>query len=469
MGKRRGRYKKVLDSLTIEDLSAEGKGVARHEGKVYFVQGGIPGDVADVVVNRDKKDFGEGKIGTLHKPSEHRKEAFCMHFGLCGGCKWQHLDYSQQLIFKENIVAQAFQRIGKLEFPPILPIMGCEETTYFRNKLEFTFTSKRWLEKREVENEERLAHRNGLGFFVPGHYDKVVSVEHCHLEPDPSNQIRNAVLQYCIEKELSFYDLYKKQGLLRNLMIRVASTGEVLVLLVAYEDNADVQGVLDFIQSEFPQITSLHFIANDKVNDTYYDREVRLVSGKPYIEEQLGHCRFRIGPKSFFQTNSRQAKLLYDKVVELADLKGDEVVYDLYSGVGSISIYLADKCKSVLGIEEVVAAVADARANAGLNEAANCEFIDGDVRKILDASVLERYGKPDVIVTDPPRAGMHPDVVETLLEAEAERIIYVSCNPSTQARDLQKLAEKYRIETVQPVDMFPHTPHIENICAMRLK
>jgi 23S rRNA (uracil1939-C5)-methyltransferase len=456
--------------VEITAISSDGRGIAKVEGKVIFVAFGVPGDTATVNILRSKKNYAEAVIESLKQPSALRSEAVCSHFGICGGCKWQHVQYAEQLVFKRQIVEDAFSKIGKLKDVLIPDVLGCTNNYYYRNKLEFAFTDRRWLTNEEIATGQTFEHRNALGFHVPENFRGVIDVKHCYLQADPSNAIRLAVKEYAIQNNLPFFNLSKQEGLLRNLMIRTTTTGELLVLLSFFENRPkEIEGIMNFIATRFPQITSLQYVINAKGNDTIYDLEPLVFKGGAHMIEQLGSYKFKIGPKSFFQTNSVQAKVLYDITREFARLKKEDVVYDLYTGVGSIAIYVSDACAKVTGIEQVEAAIEDARGNARLNDVTNCNFVAGDVRMILKPDFIVEHGKPDVIITDPPRAGMHEDVVKTLLLAEAPRIVYVSCNPATQARDLQLLSDKYEVKKVQPVDMFPHTTHIENVALLELK
>lgn len=456
--------------VEITAMSSEGLGIAKQDGKVIFTAFGVPGDKVKVNIKRSKKNYSDATISELYEPSALRTTAPCPHFGVCGGCKWQHIQYPAQLKFKRDIVNDAFTKIGKVEFPEIPATVGCEQNYYYRNKLEFTFTDRRWISDEEVKAGTEFEHRNGLGFHVPGNFWGVIDVERCYLQADPSNNIRIAVRDYALANNIPFFNLHKQFGYLRNLLIRTTSTGELLVLLSVYEDRPEeLKGIMEFILKEFPQVTSLQYVVNPKRNDTIYDLDIQVYHGRAYIIEQLGDYKFKIGPKSFFQTNSAQGKLLYDITKEYAALKPDDIVYDLYTGVGSIGIYVSDACKSVTGIEQIEDAIRDAKENATMNGITNCSFYAGDVRMVLNPEFIAANGKPSVVITDPPRAGMHEDVVNTLLELAAPRIVYVSCNPSTQARDLQLLDAKYKVVKVQPVDMFPNTTHIENVAVLELK
>ena len=456
----------LLKEVAVERLAGEGKGLARVEGKVVFVEDGLPGDVADVLVTQSRKDFASGRIHTLHKASPYRHEAFCQHFGVCGGCKWQHVPYRDQLRFKEDMVREAFRRIAKVSFPEPLPIMGCEDTRHYRNKLEFTFSSAGWLTREEIATGAEID-RRALGFHVPGRYQSVTHVDTCYLMDPRADDIRNGLYRFACENNLEFYDLLEHTGLLRNLLVRKAITEEWMVVVAfARNDEMAIAAVMQYLQAHYPYITSLQYTVNTKRNDAWHDLEVVHYAGADHITEQLGDVRFRISAKSFFQTNTLQAKRLYDVVKDFAGLSGKETVYDLYTGTGSIALYLASAAGHVAGIEQAASAVEDARHNAVLNGISNVAFETGTVESLLDQNFLERHGKPDVVITDPPRAGMHPRVVEVLLQALPERLVYVSCNPSTQARDLQLLSQGYDIVSLQPVDMFPHTWHIENVALL---
>ena len=464
------REPKIFHGLEVTALSSDGRGIAKHDGKVVFVEMAAPGDVVDVEVRRDKKKYLEGKIAGVVSSSALRVKPNCVHFGICGGCKLQHIAFEEQLKFKRQMVVDAFERIGHLRFPEVPAVKDSEKQYYYRNKMEYTFTDRRWLTDEEIKTGASYEHRNGVGFHVPENFLGVIDVEHCWLQADPSNPIRLAARDFALQQGYTFFNLAKKEGFVRNLMVRTASTGETLVLFSFGENDQDkVNAMLSHLLQLFPNITSLQYVINTKKNDTIYDLETIVFHGKDHIIEQLGNYRFKIGPKSFFQTNSAQAKVLYDITKEFADLKPTDVVYDLYTGVGSIALYLSDACARITGIEQVEAAIVDAKENAQLNNVNNCTFYAGDVRMVLNPEFIATNGKPDVVVTDPPRAGMHEDVVNTLLELAAPRIVYVSCNPATQARDLQLLAVKYDILKVQPVGMFPQTTHIENVALLELR
>lgn len=462
--------RKIISNVEITAMSAEGRGLGKVEGKVVFVAQAVPGDVVDVEIRKSKKNYAEGVISTLVTPSALRIAPECSHFGVCGGCKWQHISYAEQLKFKRQIVEDAFTKIGKLDFPAIPEVVGSANRFFYRNKLDFSFTDRRWLTDEEVASGREYEHRNGVGFHVPENFLGVVDVEKCFLQGEPSNAIRTAVREFALENGYTFFNLKHQTGLLRTMMVRTASTGQVLVLVSFTErDESKINALLGFLKNKFPEVTSLQYVINGKKNDTIYDLPIHTFSGQDHIIEQLGERKFKVGAKSFFQTNSAQAKVLYDITKEFAGLQKEDVVYDLYTGVGSIGIYVSDACKSVTGIEQIEEAIVDARNNAQLNEVSNCTFYSGDVRMVLKEEFIAQNDKPDVVITDPPRAGMHEDVVKTLLQLQASKIVYVSCSPQTQARDLILLCEKYTIEKVQPVDMFPNTTHIENVVLLKLK
>ena len=458
---------KLFENVLIETVAAEGKCIARIDGQAVFVGGVAPDDVVDLKIIRKKKSYLEGKAVKFHEYSKQRTEPFCEHFGLCGGCKWQHLSYQHQVAAKRQQIIDNFERIGKFNFPEINPIITSEDTKFYRNKLEFTFSNKRWLSHEEVKSEV-IIDRSGLGFHIPKQFDKIVDIKNCYLQKEPSNEIRNAIRDFAISNQLSFYNISEFRGLLRNLVIRTSSTGQLMVILQFGEkDQEGTNRIMEFILKTFPQIDSLYYVINLKKNETFHDQELILYAGKPFIEEKIGELIFKIGPKSFFQTNTEQAQKLYAKAMEMAKLQGDEIVYDLYTGTGTIANYVAKNVHKVIGIETIKEAIDDARENANLNNISNCSFITGDIKDTLTKEFIEQNGNPDVIITDPPRAGMHIDVVETILQAKPNRIIYISCNPATQARDLARLTDEYEIEEIQPFDMFPHTHHLENIASLK--
>jgi 23S rRNA (uracil1939-C5)-methyltransferase len=461
--------KKFLQNIAVIDIAEEGKGVGKSDDLVIFIDKAVPGDIVDVELLRRKKKFYEGKIQNLIKPSDHRTEPFCDHFGVCGGCKWQHLNYDAQLQFKQKSVSDALQRLGKVDVSQMEAILGSSESRYYRNKLEYTFSDKRWLTDGDMRSGETME-MNALGYHIPGRFDKILDIEHCYLQADPSNEIRNKVREYALDAQISFYNLKNHEGSLRNLIIRTSSTGELMVIVVfAYADEDQIEGMMKFIASEFPGINSLLYIINHKKNDTIFDQEIHTYKGADHIFENMDGLKFKIGPKSFYQTNSAQAFELYKIARDFAEFKGDELVYDLYTGAGTIANFIAGKVKNVIGIEYVPTAIEDAKINSEINGIKNTSFFAGDMKDILDEDFIKTHGKPDVVITDPPRAGMHPDVVKRLLEMEAEKIVYVSCNAATQARDIELLNSKYEVGRIKPVDMFPHTQHVENVVLLTIK
>lgn len=454
----------------MERIAAEGRCLAHVEQGTLFVPQTAPGDVVEVQVTKMRKRALEGYVVRYEELSPLRVDPGCAHFGACGGCQWRMIPYEVELEAKREQVAGQLRTIGKVELPEIAPMLGGEQTERYRNKLEYTFSPRGWrtdTATREGAAEEALP--LALGFHVPGRWDRVLHVERCNLQPEPSNAVRNFVYTYALEHGLTFYDARTQEGLLRNMMIRVATTGEVMVLLVVYEWNRDVENLLAAVQARFPTITSLQWTVNQKVNDSLYDLETHLYAGREYIEEQMHDLRFIIGPKSFYQTNSRQAERLYGAVEHLAALSGSEIVYDLYTGTGTIALSLAHRARQVIGVEIVAEAIADAHKNARRNGITNAQFYAGEVERIADEEFFAKHGAPDVIVCDPPRAGMHPRVVETLLALATPRIVYVSCNPATQARDIALLDERYEVQALQPVDMFPRTKHVENVALLTLR
>ena len=463
------KEQQILTALTVTDIAEEGKGIARANEMVVFIEKAIPGDVVDATVYRKKKKFAEAKILNLIEPSKDRVEAFCEHFGVCGGCKWQHMNYDAQLKYKQKSVLDALQRLAGLEVAHAEEILPSAQDKYYRNKLEYTFSNKRWLTAMDgVVNDDM--EMNALGFHVPLRFDKILEINHCYLQADPSNNLRNNISAFAKENNISFYDLRAHEGALRNLVIRTSSTGELMVIVIfAYPEDGQVTSMMDYVKATFPQITSLLYIINQKKNDTFSDQEVLLYAGREFIYEEMEGLKFRIGPKSFYQTNSVQAYELYKITRDFADLKGHELVYDLYTGTGTIANFVAKKAKKVVGVEYVPTAIEDAKVNSQINGIENTVFYAGDMKDVLNADFVKKNGKPDVIITDPPRAGMHPDVVERLMEMEAEKIVYVSCNAATQARDLIRLKEKYDLTRIKPVDMFPHTQHVENVVLLTLK
>ena len=459
----------IIQNLQVTDIADEGKAVARHEQMVVFIDKAVPGDVVDVEVFKKKKSYLEARIINLVQPSPHRTEPFCSHFGTCGGCKWQYLEYAKQLHYKQQQVYEAMKRIAKIEQPLVMPILGSATEKFYRNKLEFTFSNKRWLSVDEMK--QGLSDLEpALGFHISGRYDKVLPITKCYLQDDLNNDIRNFVQRFCIENNFSFFDLKEQVGLMRNMIMRNTSANEWMVLMSFKEDDREKRELLlDALQAKFKQITSLMYSINEKRNDSIYDQTFILYAGNPFITEQMEDLKFRIGPKSFFQTNSLQALKLYQIAREFADLKGHEIVYDLYTGTGTIANFVARQAVKVVGIEYVAAAIDDARLNSSENNISNTSFYAGDMKDLLTTSFYEANGYPDVIITDPPRAGMHENVTAMLNVSGAKRIVYVSCNAATQARDILLMSEKYQVLKIQPVDMFPHTQHVENVVLLGLK
>ncbi|MDB5149251.1 MAG: rlmD [Mucilaginibacter sp.] len=460
---------KFFENVQIIDIAEEGKGVGKADDFVLFVDKAVPGDIADVQVYRSKKNFGEGKITELKQPSEYRTQAFCEHFGTCGGCKWQHMTYEAQLKFKQKSVVDALSRLAKIDVDGIMPIVPSPADTYYRNKLEYTFSNKRWLYDGE-NKEDGTLNMNALGFHIPGRFDKILDVNHCYLQAEPSNGLRNEIRDFTIQQGYTYYDLRNHSGMLRNLIVRTSSTGEIMVIVVfAYAEQEEIDKLMSHVDARFPEITSLLYIENQKKNDTIFDQDVVAFKGPEYIHEEMNGIKFRIGPKSFYQTNSIQALRLYEITRDFAGFKGDELVYDLYTGAGTIANFVAGHVREVVGVEYVPTAIEDAKVNSAINNITNTKFYAGDMKDVLVADFVAEHGKPDVIITDPPRAGMHPDVVARLMEIEAPKIVYVSCNAATQARDLLVLKEKYDTIKIQPVDMFPHTQHVENVVLLVLR
>jgi len=464
----------LLDNIEIETMAAEGKCIAKVDGLVLFIKGGAPGDTVQVKLTKIKSSFLEGTVTAIQKFSPLRTEPFCEHFGTCGGCSWQHINYETQLKYKQQQVIDNLERLGGLTLPTITPILGSKRINYYRNKLDYTFTSNRWLTKEELDRAiEESRFEVGLGYHIPKMFDRVFDVANCYLQPDPSNAIRLLAKKTAVENEIPFFDLRRQVGFLRTLTIRSSNTGEVMIILQVTADEITwTEKMLKTLTDAFPQITSANYIINNKKNDTFADLDVICWKGKPYITEQMekpdgsGLLQFRVGPKSFYQTNSDQAHELYKVAWQMAELKGDEHVYDLYTGTGTIANFVADHAKKVIGLEYVAVAIDDAKANSKLNNITNTEFYAGDMKDLLTDNFLSQHGKPDTIITDPPRAGMHEDVTHMLLKAAPNRIVYVSCNAATQARDLKILAEKYNITAVQAVDMFPQTTHVENVARL---
>jgi len=454
------KYEKV----EIIDAGSEGKAVARVDNMVIFVPFVVPGDVVDIQIVRKKKSFFEGRAEKFHTYSDKRAKPECSHFGLCGGCRWQNMDYKEQLHYKQKQVSDNLERIGGLKLPEIFPILASENIYHYRNKLEYSFSNRKWLVEKPDPDNPQHRNRDGLGFHLPGMFDRILDIDTCYLQRDPSNAIRLAARDFALANEYEFYDVKKWDGYLRNLIIRSSSTGDLMVIMVfRYVDHIKMPALLDHLAEKFPEITSLMYIINDKRNDDISDLEVKPYKGDSFIMEEMEGLKFKIGPKSFFQTNRDQALKLYNTAKEFAGLKGDEIVYDLYTGTGTIAAFIARFAKKVIGIEYIAAAIEDAKENSELNDVSNTDFFAGDILRVLNDDFIKENGKPDVIITDPPRAGMHDKVVKQMMKIGPEKIVYVSCNPATQARDLAILTEQYRIEKVQPVDMFPQTHHVENV------
>ena len=460
----------IFENITITDIAAEGKAIAKIDDIVVFVPFVVPGDIVDLQVTRKKSHFMEARAIAFHSFSENRVEAVCEHFGICGGCKWQILPYSEQIRYKQKQVLDNLTRIGKIELPEILPIIGSKKTEFYRNKLEFTFSNKRWRTYEEIAEGKEFDTMDAVGFHIPGQFDKVLDIEKCWLQDDISNKIRNEVRHYALENNLTFFNLRSQEGFLRTMIVRTSSTGELMIIMVFFHEDTDVQNaLLQHIADRFPEITSLLYIINSKANDTITDQEVLVFKGNECIYEKMEELKFKIGPKSFYQTNSEQAYELYKVTRDFAQLTGEELVYDLYTGTGTIANFIAHQAKMVIGIEYVPEAIADAQVNSKLNNIENTLFFAGDMKNILNNSFIREHGNPDVIITDPPRAGMHEDVINAMLFANPKRIVYVSCNPATQARDLNLLDSNYKVKAVQPVDMFPHTHHVENVILLERK
>ncbi len=467
---RKDKKKPLLEHVQITAYAAEGKSLARVDDKVIFVPYAAVGDVVDIQILRSRSSYAEGKIARLVEPSPIRVAPMCPHFGVCGGCKWQHVPYEEQLKFKQQQVVDALTRIGKVELPECTPISGSARTAYYRNKLEFTFSPKRWLTTEEVASGVKYEDMNALGFHIPDSFDKVLDIKDCHLQAEISNRIRLEVRAFAIEHQMPFFDVRNHSGLLRNMVVRTASTGEIMLIVVfAEDDRANIALLMNHLKETFAEITSLMYVINEKMNDSLSDQEVLLWSGRDHIFEEMEGLRFKIGPKSFYQTNSEQAHVLYSFAREFAGLTGNELVYDLYTGTGTIANFVSRNARQVVGIEYVPEAIEDAKVNSAINGIDNTLFYAGDMKDILTTDFINEHGRPDVIITDPPRAGMHEDVINAILFAEPRVIVYVSCNPATQARDLQALDVKYRVTNIQPVDMFPHTQHVENVVRLELK
>jgi 23S rRNA (uracil1939-C5)-methyltransferase len=459
----------IINDILVTDIADEGRAVGRIDNKIIFLDKAIPGDVADVIITKKKKSYYEGRVVTIKTFSNLRTEPFCEHFGTCGGCKWQHLDYKAQIQFKQKQVEDALKRIGKANDFDLHPILPSANTKHYRNKLEFTFSNKRWLTKEEFESGNGMGDP-ALGFHMRGLFDKVLDIKNCYLQPEPSNSIRLAVKEYAVKNDLSFFDLKSQNGFLRNMIIRNTTLNEWMVIMIFHAEDAEKRiALLNHLSEKFPGITSLMYVINPKRNDSIYDLDVHLFKGTPYITEVMEGLKFRIGPKSFFQTNSHQAYELYKVARDFASLKGSETVYDLYTGTGTIANFISKNSKKVIGVDSVNESIEDAKTNSLLNNIQNTVFYAGDLKNVLNENFISENGKPDVIITDPPRAGMHDDVTKRILHSGADRVVYISCNPSTQARDIYILSEKYQLIKSQPVDMFPHTHHVENVVLLKLK
>jgi len=460
----------VLGNIEVTDYAAEGKALAKLDGKVIFISGAVPGDTVDIQLTKNKKDWAEARTLRVVKPASDRLVPFCRHFGICGGCKWQMLPYEKQLQYKQQEAEQNLKRIGKVDLPGIMPIIGSDDTVHYRNKLEFTFSNKRFLTSEEIGSPDVVAQQDALGFHVPRIFDKVIDIFECHLMDDINNKIRNTIRDFAKQQAFAFYDIKEHTGWLRNIIVRYCNTGELMVnICINYEDEPNRRLLLDHLLKEIPSITTLLYTINPKWNDSIYDLTPQVYFGKGYITEKLEDFEFMISPKSFFQTNTKQAEKLYSVARDFAGLSGNEVVYDLYCGTGSIGIFVSKLAKKIIGVEVIEDAIKDAKKNAAINKIGHAHFFAGDVIKICNDDFFAAHGRPDVIITDPPRAGMHEKLVIKLLEIAAPKIVYVSCNTATQARDLSLLSEKYTVEKVQPVDMFPHTHHIECVVLLKLK
>lgn len=454
----------LVEKAEVVDISSEGKAVAKVDGMVIFVDGAVPGDTVDILVTRKKNNYAEGHVLNLLSPSTNRVSPKCEHFSVCGGCKWQHFNYTTQLIYKQKTVSDALTRIGKLDVSTLKPIIGNNKEYFYRNKLEFSFSDKKWLTSEEIKSGLEIDNRNALGFHIPKMFDKILDIKNCYLQDEPSNSIRNEIRNFAIKHHLTFFGVRDKTGLLRTLMIRTSSNGELMVLIQFFENQSEnIILLLKHLAHTFPQITSLQYVINQKGNDTLQDLEIITFSGRSHIFEEMEGLKFKISAKSFYQTNSHQAYELYKITRDLCGLTGNEIVYDLYTGTGTIANFVAKSAKKVIGVEYVADAVIDAKNNSELNQILNTQFYAGDMKDVLNNDFINQHGKPDVIITDPPRAGMHEDVVRVILNAAPTKIVYVSCNPATQARDLAMMVDKYEIKDIQPVDMFPQTAHVENV------
>ena len=466
--RRKEKKFEILENVSIIDAGSEGKCIARVDDVVIFVEQVVPGDVVDLQITRKKSNYREAKPIKFHHYSEKRIKPVCEHFGVCGGCKWQNLNYPDQLFYKQKQVTDNLRRLGKIELPEVLPILPSAKTEFYRNKLEFTFSNKRWLTEEEIKTGQNFDNKNALGFHIPKMFDKIIAIEKCHLQGSLSNEIRNEVRNFSLKNDLSFFDIRNQQGLLRNLIIRTTAKGELMVIVVFhYEDKEKNELLLNHLAEQFPQITSLLYVINTKKNDSIFDLEVQTFKGRDHILEEIEGLNFKISAKSFFQTNSEQAYELYKITRNFADIKAHEIVYDLYTGTGTIANFVAGQAKKVIGVEYIREAIEDAKLNSTLNNISNTAFFAGDIKDILNHEFVALHGHPHVIITDPPRAGMHAEVVEKIMEIAPEKIVYVSCNAATQARDLSMMDHKYKVEKIQPVDMFPHTHHVENVVLLK--
>ena len=462
---RKKKVNQIFENIEVIDAGARGKTVAKApDGRVIFLTNTVPGDVVDIRTGKKRKAYFEGTAIKFHTLSDKRTEPVCEHFEHCGGCKWQYMGYEHQLFYKQKEVTQNLVRIGHLELPEVTPILGCENQYFYRNKMEFSFSSNRWLTYEEINSEEEIDSRNALGFHIAGMWDKILDIEKCHLQEDPSNELRNFVKDFSIKNDIPFYNPRAQEGMMRTMMLRISSTGEIMIVFQFFEEHIEKRELLlNTLAEEFPQITSLQYVINSKGNDTLYDQDIILYKGRDHIFEEMEGLKFKIGPKSFYQTNSTQAYELYKITRDFAGLSGNELVYDLYTGTGTIAQFVAKKAKKVIGVESVPEAIADAKINAQLNDINNVEFFVGDMKDVFTADFIKKHGKPDVIITDPPRDGMHKKVVAEILNIAPEKIVYVSCNSATQARDLSLMKEQYKIVKTQAVDMFPQTHHVENV------
>ncbi len=468
--RKKHRPELIIENLEITEAGSEGVSIGKYEDRIVFVPYVVPGDIVDVQVGKRKKSYYQAKAINIRRYSSNRLTPKCSHFGTCGGCKWQNMNYDTQLFYKQKQVVDNFQRIGKFDFPEVNPILASEDIFAYRNKVEYTFSNKRWLQKEEIPNAEAgLINTNGLGFHLPGMFDKILDIHHCDLHDELGNQIRDAIKEYAIEHKFPFWNTRSQEGLLRNLIIRNSVCGDVMVILVFTSLNPETETLLSFIHEKFPQITSLLYVINTKMNDSIADLQTHIFKGKHFMMEQMNDLFFKVAPLAFYQTNAKQALKLYEITSRMANVQKNQIVYDLYTGTGTIALFVANNAKKVIGIEYVESAIENAKENASLNNITNTDFFAGDMSKIFTDEFIARNGKPDVIITDPPRSGMHPDVVEQMLKISPESIVYVSCNPATQARDIALLAERYKIVEIQPIDMFPHTHHVENVVLLERK